>query len=242
MILRSPSYLNSETQPMKTKLLIILSLALAMNAYAGSATWNLNPATNDWNTATNWTPATVPNSPTDIATLDASNTTSILSSADVDLASLIFTADAPSYSIATDRKRTLTFWDEGVRNDSGVQQTFTGGFTFNGDQARATMSVMGSAAFPLAIPQPLGALHLTTPGSIFSITRARRMGFLPTPLSPSTTIRRQETARSLRAEERGMEPGASRSSIRPAREARTSLFPRTVSLSTCGEAPSVTLR
>jgi len=120
---------------MKAKLLIILSLALAMNAYAGSATWNLNPATNDWNTATNWTPATVPNSPTDIATFDASNTTSILSSADVDLASLIFTTDAPPYSIATDRKRTLTFWDEGVRNDSGVQQTFTGGFTFNGDSS-----------------------------------------------------------------------------------------------------------
>jgi hypothetical protein len=115
----------------KTKLPIILSLTLVIQAYADSATWNLNPATNDWNTATNWTPATVPNATTDIATFGASNTTSILTSANVDLASLVFTAGAPSYTIATNRTRTLTFWDEGVRNDSGVQQTFSGGFSFN---------------------------------------------------------------------------------------------------------------
>jgi hypothetical protein len=76
---------------------------------AGSATWNLDPATNDWNTATNWSPATVPNATTDIATFGASNTTSVLTSANVDLASLVFTAGAPSYTIATNRTRTLTF-------------------------------------------------------------------------------------------------------------------------------------
>ena len=30
---------------------------------AGSATWNLNPASDLWSTASNWTPATVPNGP-----------------------------------------------------------------------------------------------------------------------------------------------------------------------------------
>jgi autotransporter-associated beta strand protein len=98
---------------------------------ADSATWNLDPATNDWNTATNWTPATVPNSTTDIATFGASNTTRVLTSVNVDLASIVFTAGAPFYTIDTGRF-TLTFWGEGVRNDSGVQQTFTGGFSFNG--------------------------------------------------------------------------------------------------------------
>jgi autotransporter-associated beta strand protein len=116
---------------MKTKLLIVLSLTIALKVYADSATWNLNPISNDWNTATNWTPATVPNAPTDTATFGASNTTSVVTSANVDLASLVFTAGAPSYTIATDRTRTLTFWGEGVRNDSGVQQTFSGGFSFN---------------------------------------------------------------------------------------------------------------
>jgi hypothetical protein len=42
---------------MKTKLVVCLTLTFAfiLAAYAGSATWNLNPATGDWNTATNWT-------------------------------------------------------------------------------------------------------------------------------------------------------------------------------------------
>ena len=70
MISPSRSCLSSTTknQPMKTKLLITLSLTVVTHAYAGSATWNLNPTSSDWNTATNWTPATVPNGPTDVAT------------------------------------------------------------------------------------------------------------------------------------------------------------------------------
>jgi autotransporter-associated beta strand protein len=114
--------------------LILFAILLAPKpARADSATWNLNPISNDWNTATNWTPATVPNSTTDVATFGASNTTSVSTSANVDLASLVFSAGTPSYTIATDRSRTLSFWDEGVRNDSGVPQAFTGGFTFSGD-------------------------------------------------------------------------------------------------------------
>jgi autotransporter-associated beta strand protein len=116
---------------MKTKLLILLT---AVNTYAGSATWNLNPGSNNWNTATNWTPATVPNSTTDAATFGASNTTSVLTSNDVDLASIVFTVGAPSYTIDTGRL-ILTFWGEGVRDDSGVPQRFTGNFIFNGNSS-----------------------------------------------------------------------------------------------------------
>ena len=101
--------------------LICLSLRAA---HAGSATWNLNATTNDWNSATNWTPATVPNATTDTATFGASNTTSVFTSTDVDLGSLVFTADAPSYTmtIGTNDFASLNFWGEGVRNDSGVEQ------------------------------------------------------------------------------------------------------------------------
>ena len=52
---------NPDKPTTKPKLLIILSLALAIDAHAGSATWNLNPASGDWDTASNWTPNTVPN-------------------------------------------------------------------------------------------------------------------------------------------------------------------------------------
>ncbi len=58
---------------------ILLLLDAAQNmAFAGSATWNLNPADPLWNSAPNWTPATVPNGDSDIATFDVSNTTGVV--------------------------------------------------------------------------------------------------------------------------------------------------------------------
>ena len=59
---------------------IILTLSLgALNAiYADSATWNLNPTTGQWNNAGNWTPATVPNGPNDVATFGVSSETNVL--------------------------------------------------------------------------------------------------------------------------------------------------------------------
>lgn len=58
--------------PRKTLLQTILAVAISilapMVAHADSTTWDLNPTSGDWNTAANWTPTTVPNGPTDIAT------------------------------------------------------------------------------------------------------------------------------------------------------------------------------
>ena len=58
---------------MKTKLTIILSFTLAIHAYAGSATWNLDPINENWNDAANWMPNTVPNGPADVATFGVSD-------------------------------------------------------------------------------------------------------------------------------------------------------------------------
>ena len=54
-------------------LVLVLFLLLSDFGYAGSATWNLNPASGDWNTAANWTPATVPNDESDVATFGVSS-------------------------------------------------------------------------------------------------------------------------------------------------------------------------
>src|SRR4030095_3155507 len=81
-------------------LLPLICLALR-TADAGSATWNLNPATNDWNTATNWTPATVPNSPTDVAPFNASNTTDVFISLATTVDSTIFNPGANAFTITT---------------------------------------------------------------------------------------------------------------------------------------------
>jgi hypothetical protein len=50
--------------PVGPALFAVLLLGSAGVAFAGSATWDLNPATNNWNAAVNWTPDTVPNGPT----------------------------------------------------------------------------------------------------------------------------------------------------------------------------------
>lgn len=46
--------------------------------YASSATWNLNPTSGEWNTAANWTRATVSDGPVMWATFGLSNQTSVV--------------------------------------------------------------------------------------------------------------------------------------------------------------------
>ena len=104
----------------------ILWAAATPLAFAGSATWNLNPTSGDWNTAENWTPATVPNSETDVATFGQSNMTDIsVRSTYVD--SVIFGADASPYTYTVYNAADvayLVFWGAGVINNSPNEQTF----------------------------------------------------------------------------------------------------------------------
>ena len=81
---------------------IILTLALAgLNAvYAGSATWTTNPVNNDWNTAANWTPATVPNSAHDTATFDVSSVTDVFVQANDILKGMKFDPGASPFTIS----------------------------------------------------------------------------------------------------------------------------------------------
>jgi autotransporter-associated beta strand protein len=114
----------------KTKLLIFLSLILAfgLDAQAGSATWNLNPISGDWNTALNWMPPTIPNGPADVATFSLSNQTSVsIFGVEIDLSSLVFDPGASAFTIAFTVNLPLTgltFSGIGIVNNSGVLQTF----------------------------------------------------------------------------------------------------------------------
>jgi hypothetical protein len=100
-------------------LAVIAFLALiAKDAMAGSATWGLKPTSNDWNTAANWTPETVPDGPTDIATFDVSNVTDVTVSDYVLLDSMVFNSGASAYNITFQGALEGT----GVINNSGVIQ------------------------------------------------------------------------------------------------------------------------
>ncbi len=103
-------------------LLLMLVLRLSIvSSDAGSATWNLNPISGDWDTAANWTPATVPNGPADTATFATSNQTNLSSTDLTEVNGIIFNAGA---SVFTIRPRNLDISGVGITNNSGISQSF----------------------------------------------------------------------------------------------------------------------
>jgi autotransporter-associated beta strand protein len=110
---------------LQTILAVAISILAPMVAHAGSATWDLNPGSGDWNTAGNWTPATVPNGPADVATFALSNTTFVSLSANTEVDSVIFTPAATNpYNIGANSGITLTLSGTGITNNSGIAQSF----------------------------------------------------------------------------------------------------------------------
>jgi autotransporter-associated beta strand protein len=112
---------------MKTKLLILLSLTFAfvLDTQAGSATWNLDPANGDWNTAANWTPNTVPDGPDDVATFEVSNRTAITVSTFIsEVNELLFSPGASAFTITMTKGFPFTVSGTGITNNSGIAQNF----------------------------------------------------------------------------------------------------------------------
>jgi autotransporter-associated beta strand protein len=111
--------------------------AVVHASLAGSATWGLKPTSNDWNTAANWTPETVPDGPTDIATFDVSNVTDVAVPGDIysyiELDSLVFSPGASAYDIIFQGG----LFGTGVVNNSGIVQyvdsVIGADFGFNGN-------------------------------------------------------------------------------------------------------------
>jgi autotransporter-associated beta strand protein len=98
-------------------------LLAAATAFGGSATWNLNPTSGDWNTAANWTPETVPNGVSDTATFDASNVTGISLSDFTQLDGIVFNSGANAFTINT-QSEIILIYGAGITNNSGVTQNF----------------------------------------------------------------------------------------------------------------------
>jgi autotransporter-associated beta strand protein len=102
----------------------VFSCLIAAHSFAGSATWNLNPTSDDWNTATNWMPATVPNGANAIATFGVSNTTGVSISHQTKVAGIVYNPAASAFTITLPSPLLLTFSGAGITNNSGVTQTF----------------------------------------------------------------------------------------------------------------------
>src|SRR5947208_11963356 len=91
---------------------------------ADSATWSASPTSSDWNTALNWTPATVPNGAADVATFGLSTITQLSFSANTQVSDIVFNPGASSFTIALNSSRHGTVDGEGITNNSAILQNF----------------------------------------------------------------------------------------------------------------------
>ena len=110
-----------------TGIFAMLGLMVSMHtSSAGSATWKHNPHSGDWNTKTNWRPATVPNGSADTAFFDLSNTTGLSISANTEVNGIVFDSNAGlnPFTITASPGFTLTISGVGITNNSGSTQTF----------------------------------------------------------------------------------------------------------------------
>jgi autotransporter-associated beta strand protein len=124
-------------------MVLTLSLASLSATHAGSATWNANPVDNDWNNPANWTPATVPNGPNDVATFGVSNTTAVTVSGFIEINSIVFTGGASAFTISPNPGIALTVSGAGITNNSGIIQNFV---TFGDSQGSSLIAFTGSAS------------------------------------------------------------------------------------------------
>ena len=110
-------------------MLAFLPLA-AVTSFAGSATWNIDPASDQWESASNWTPATIPNGPNDTATFGVSNTTNVHTTCvvDTEVNGIVFNPGASPFKITVEScasyQVTLTISGVGITNNSGTTQNF----------------------------------------------------------------------------------------------------------------------
>ncbi len=85
----------------------------------------------DWNTAENWMPTTVPNSPSDTATFGASDVTTLsINTTAVEVSTIVFNRGAAPFTITVDSGNgivNLFITGNGIVNNSGVVQSVVGG-------------------------------------------------------------------------------------------------------------------
>jgi autotransporter-associated beta strand protein len=100
-----------------------VALLATTSAHAQDATWSTAPGSSDFNTAANWTPATVP---TGTAFFGASTITGLTfnTGAVNSLGGFTFNAGAPAYSFSLALASSLTFTGAGIVNNSSNAPSF----------------------------------------------------------------------------------------------------------------------
>ena len=146
--------LSAQLSRLRISVIIVLLCGSTSVALAGSATWQQDPASGDWNTPTNWNPATVPNDPSDVATFSVSNQTSVTVTDDIVLNSIVFQPDASPFTISTSSPfASVTINGAGVINNSALTQNFSIGVV---DRDQGSLNFAGSATAGNAVYMQAG--------------------------------------------------------------------------------------
>jgi autotransporter-associated beta strand protein len=173
--LRAPAYILAA-------LLLPFLFSAVSTILAGSATWDLNATSGDWNTAANWTPMTVPNGQADIATFGLSNTTNVSISASTEVNEIVFTAAATNpYFIDIRGDDGLTLTGTGITNNSGITQALEvdSGLRFLNSSTAGSASIDNFRA--------LGFSNTSTAGSAFIFNQSG-LGFYDSSTAGSAHI------------------------------------------------------
>ena len=157
-----PSFPHSRTSVLVLVAIVpLLLLSGGSTTFAGSATWKAAPATGDWNTASNWMPATVPNSAGSTATFATSNTTGLSLSGATQVNGTVFQSGASAFTITTN-SFTFTLSGAGITNSSAKSQNLVAGVDETGGRGTfifANSATAGSATvFTANGPALSGAL------------------------------------------------------------------------------------
>ncbi len=113
----------------------------ATAARAQNATWSTNPGSSDFNTAANWTPATVP---TGTAFFGTSNTTTLSFSATTSLGGWTFNAGASNYTF--NNTQAVTFTGAGIVINGGsaiITNNFPGDLFFSNSSTAGSATITG---------------------------------------------------------------------------------------------------
>ena len=147
-------------------------------AFAGSAAWLQTPASGNWNTAANWTPATVPNGLSDVATFSVSNQTNVNVTSGITLNSIVFQPDASPFNISTSSEFAgVLINGAGVINNSALAQNFSVNAV---GRDHGSLDFAGSASAGNAIYSQAGAAVSSSFGgttSFFNTSTAETASF-----------------------------------------------------------------
>ncbi len=138
---------------------LLFLLLASTTAFAGSATWLLNPPYNSWDSESpeDWMPATVPNGPNDTATFGVSNTTDVVVDDDfqVEVNGIVFNAGASPFTITvvsfSSFNDTLKISGAGITNDSGITQNFVTEKTFGSSNSGLILFTNSAKAGDLTV-------------------------------------------------------------------------------------------